>query len=92
MHALRLLYECKEIVSSGRITLPRPERELLIRVRTGQFAREKIVDMANGLFSECEEAAKTSRLPEKVDRAAVSTLLAKVYRRAWDGRGEPTNA
>jgi hypothetical protein len=28
MHTLRLLYECKELVSSGTITLPRPEREI----------------------------------------------------------------
>ena len=92
MHTLRLLYECKEIVSSGCITLPRPERELLIRVRTGKFSREQILDMANGLFSECEEAAKTSSLPEKVDRAAVSNLLAELYRKAWDARRESSNA
>src|SRR5690349_18486322 len=41
MHTLRLLYECKEIVSDGVITLPRPERDFLIRVRTGKYSIEK---------------------------------------------------
>jgi predicted nucleotidyltransferase len=85
MHTLRLLYECKELVSEGTITLPRPERDLLIRVRTGKYSIDKVLAMAQKLFSECEDAAKSSVLPEKVDRGAVSKLLADVYRKAWDG-------
>jgi predicted nucleotidyltransferase len=84
MHVLRLLYECQELVSTGRITLPRPERDLLIRARTGKFSMDKVLTMAQKLFAECEEAARRSALPEKVDRAAVSRLLAKSYREAWN--------
>jgi predicted nucleotidyltransferase len=84
MHVLRLLYECQELVSTGTITLPRPERDLLIRVRTGQRSMDQVLTMAQRLFAECEEAARHSLLPEKVDRTAVSRLLAKAYREAWD--------
>ena len=84
MHVLRLLYECQELVSTGKITLPRPERDLLIRARTGKFSMDKVLTMAQKLFAECEEAARRSALPEKVDRAAVSRLLAKSYRDAWN--------
>jgi predicted nucleotidyltransferase len=84
MHALRLLYECKEIVSEGTITLPRPERDFLIRVRTGKYTMDKVIATANSLFAECEEAAKSSSLPERVDRVAVSRLLAESYQKAWD--------
>jgi predicted nucleotidyltransferase len=84
MHVLRLLYECQELVSTGEITLPRPERDLLIRVRTGKYSMDKVLAMAQRLFAECEEAAKSSALPERVDRAAVSKLLADSYRKAWD--------
>lgn len=84
MHTLRLLYECKELVSEGRITLPRPERDLLIRVRTGKYSVDKVLMMAQKLFSECEEEARSSLLPERVDRSAVSNLLAASYREAWD--------
>jgi hypothetical protein len=44
----------------------------------------KVVPMAQKLFAECGEAAKSSSLPEKVDRAAVSRLLTASYRKAWD--------
>ena len=84
MHVLRLLYECQELVSAGQITLPRPERDLLIRVRTGKYSMDQVLTMAQRLFAECEEAARSSSLPERVDRAAVSHLLADSYRKAWD--------
>jgi predicted nucleotidyltransferase len=83
MHTLRLLYECKELVTEGQITLPRPEREFLVRVRTGKFSMDKVVAMAQKLFTECEQAADASTLPEKVDRAAVSRVIANSYRTAW---------
>jgi hypothetical protein len=84
MHVLRLLYECHELVSTGKITLPRPERDLLIRVRTGKYSMDKVLAMAQKQFANCEEAAKASSLPEKLDRAAVSSLLAQSYRAAWN--------
>lgn len=85
MHVLRLLYECRELVLTGKITLPRPERDLLIRVRTGKYSMDRVLAMAQKEFAECEEAARTSFLPEKIDRAAVSKLLAESYRMHWDG-------
>ena len=83
MHVLRLLYECQELVSTRRITLPRPERDLLIRVRTGKYSIDKVLAMAQKQFADCEAAAKASSLPEKIDRAALSRLLAESYRSAW---------
>src|SRR5229473_1797963 len=86
MHVLRLLYECQELVSTRRITLPRPERDLLIRVRTGKYFIDKVLAMAQKQFAECEAAAKASSLPEKIDRAALSRLLAESYRNAWSAQ------
>jgi uncharacterized protein len=83
MHTLRLLYECKELLSEGRITLPRPERKLLIRVRTEKYSIEKVLEMANKLFSQCDQAIANSELPERVNRAAVSKLIAESYLKAW---------
>ena len=84
MHTLRLLYECKELLFEGTITLPRPERDFLIRVRTGKYSMDKVVAMAQKLFAECEETAEASLLPERVDRGAISLLLTNAYRKAWE--------
>lgn len=52
MHGLRLLYECLELMAHKRITLPRPEKDLLIEVRTGGWALEKVLDHAKELARE----------------------------------------
>jgi predicted nucleotidyltransferase len=87
MHTLRLLYECKELIATGQISLPRPERDFLIRVRTGEFSMERVLEFAQQLFHECETAERDSVLPEAIDRRAVSQLIAAVYREAWQQQG-----
>jgi predicted nucleotidyltransferase len=84
MHTLRLLYECKELMSERRITLPRPEKDFLIRVRTGKYSMEKVLGFAKKLFNECEQSAKESKLPAKVNRVAVSRVVADAYLRSWN--------
>ncbi len=86
MHTLRLLYECEELVSTGSLTFPRPEREFLIRVRTGEFSMDQVLQMANQLFAECKEVEQSSALPEVVDSDGVSSLLASCYREFWASR------
>ena len=91
MHVLRLLNECKELVSTGHITLPRPERDFLIRVRTGRFSMNQVLQMADKLFVECKKAGEeTTALPEAVDIDAVSKLVATCYRELWASQEQIT--
>ena len=86
MHALRLLYECAELMTHCRITLPRPEKDLLIEVRSGDWTFEKVLAHAQRLFKEVENAVESSPLPEKVDRAAISRLVARTHLEFWAKR------
>ena len=80
MHVIRLLNEGIEFIGSGRITLPRPERELLISIRTGEYGSlEKVTNLANQLFVELDRARESSRFPDDVDRKAISNLVAEIY-------------
>jgi uncharacterized protein len=83
MHTLRLLYECIELMSEGRITLPRPERDLLIHVRTGGWTLEKLIQEAYKLFAAAKEAQLHSSLPESIDRQRISRLIADAYMHYW---------
>lgn len=85
MHGLRLLYECLELMNHGRITLPRPEKELLIKVRSGDWTLERVLAHAKELFQEVEDARSKSPLLEKVDRSAISRLIAEVQLHVWCG-------
>jgi len=85
MHVIRLLNEGIELMRSGTITLPRPERELLITIRTGNYGSlERVLTLANTLFLELEEVEAMSGLPEKVDRARISELVSGTYLRFWN--------
>jgi uncharacterized protein len=83
MHGLRLLYECLELMAHRRITLPRPEKDLLIEVRSGSWTLERVLAHAKTLTKEVEEAVLSSQLPERVDRAAISKLVAQVHLDFW---------
>jgi len=84
MHVIRLLNEGIELMRSGTITLPRPEKELLITIRTGNYGSlERVLSLANSLFRELEDAQTKSRLPEKVDRAQISKLVSETYIGYW---------
>jgi len=83
MHGLRLLYECLELMAHKRITLPRPKKDLLVEVRSGEWTLERVLAHAKKLSKEVEEAVANSLLPEKVDRRAVSELVAQVHLEFW---------
>jgi predicted nucleotidyltransferase len=86
MHGLRLLYECIELMKHGRITLPRPEKKLLIEVRSGKWLLKQVLGHAQDLFAEVERAISNSPLPERVDRTAISKLVSKVHLDFWTNR------
>jgi predicted nucleotidyltransferase len=83
MHTLRLLFECAELMKQGTITLPRPEKDLLIEVRTGSWTLERFLREAEQAKLDAESAARTSRLPDAVDEDAISSLIAHTYLRYW---------
>jgi hypothetical protein len=84
MHGLRLLYECLELMRKGAITLPRPEKSLLIEIRSGTWKLEQVLEQAGRLLREIDVAIGSSPLPEKVDQSAISRLVAEAHLEFWD--------
>jgi predicted nucleotidyltransferase len=84
MHCLRLLFECYELMKEGKITLPRPEKEILIEVRSGTWSLERFLDEADAARSAAEVAAASSSLPEEIPRQAISDLIAKTHLHFWE--------
>jgi hypothetical protein len=89
MHTLRLLIEGIELMKEHRVTLPRTnkERELLLEVRRGEWSEERVIRHATRLFSELEQTAARSSLPESVDLKRISDLVGKLYVQNWTTRG-----
>jgi len=84
MHCLRLYFECIELMQEGKISLPRPERDLLIQVRQGHYTLEQFDHMAEDLRHQAEQATLDSSLPSAIRQEPISQLIADVHRKYWD--------
>lgn len=84
MHVIRILVECEDLLSTGWITLPSPEKEMLIQIRKGELTQEWVMRDAEGRIQHIKELATNSTcLPETIDRRMVSRLIAELYREHW---------
>jgi predicted nucleotidyltransferase len=83
MHITRLLYEAKELMEHGRISLPRPEKQLLINIRLGLFKLHELEEMNKRLELEALAAKNASILPDKVNRDAISKFISATYLDYW---------
>ncbi len=88
MHLIRLLGEAKEFVECGEITLPRPNAAELVEIRLGKYELNELFALAKHLQKEASEAKDRSPLPERVDKKAVSRLIAGVYQDFWHSQRE----
>jgi hypothetical protein len=83
VYALPFLVECEELMRTGEITLPSPEKDLLIAIRTGQHTEDWVIREATRRMDVCKEAEEKSPLPPTIDRNFVSQVIAEAYRRHW---------
>lgn len=86
-HMVRLGHQGVELMQTGRITLPMPEREreTVRAVRTGGYTMTEALGMAEELEARLRELLITSPLPEYPDREAADAWLVGAYQRAWRG-------
>jgi hypothetical protein len=76
MHTLRLLDTALDIAGEGALRIRRPDREWLLRVRTGEFDYETLVAIAEEKLEAVRVAFGASALPDVPDRkCAIETLL-----------------
>lgn len=87
MHMIRLAHECVELLRTGQITFPRPERSVLLEIRRGQWAQSQIEQEYLKLETQIHEAERVSVLPKRVDRERVSEILTEAYMEHWRTRG-----
>jgi predicted nucleotidyltransferase len=91
MHALRIAHQGRELLSTGRITLPvaEPERARLMEVRRGEIPLTAVLDRLHEQAAALERDILDVRLREEPDRDRVDQFLVSAYRRTWDGLAAP---
>lgn len=78
-HAVRVNSEGVELLKTGNITFPRPDAELLTKIKTGGFLFEQVSEMITSGVEELIEAEKTSTLQAHPDREWVKDFVYNTY-------------
>lgn len=78
MHTFRLLHMAEEIAREGRVIVKRPDREFLLKIRSGHFSYDELVEMAEVKTEELNELYHKSTLPEKPDEAVANQFLYEI--------------
>lgn len=78
-HAVRVSCEALELLTTGHITLPRPEAALLLKIRKGEIPYQETSDLVHQGLVDIEEALKTTTLPAQPDREFADDLICHVY-------------
>ena len=84
MHIIRLYGEARELMETGKISLPRPNVAELIDIRQGKYTLEQIRSWGRQLESEALAASDKSPLPARINRDKVSEVIAYIYRQFWN--------
>lgn len=78
-HAVRVNNEALELLTTGKITFPRPERELLVRIKQEQVPYEEIAEMIEEGLVKLTEAHEKSVLRDTPDKEWADNFIYEIY-------------
>lgn len=84
-HMLRLGYQGVEFLTTGRITLPMPEREreLVLETKRGEADMNRVLTTVAELEREIADLIDSSPLQLEPDREAVNQFLVEAHLQSW---------
>lgn len=80
MHLCRLISEGEELLTTGKITFPRPDREYLLKVKKGDYSYDEIYELLNSYDEKFNELYEKSPLPYSADFVKVDELCRKIVK------------
>jgi hypothetical protein len=83
MHVFRLLNMAEEIAREHKIRVRRPEREFLLKIRSGAFEYEDLVNQATEQAEKIYELFEKSDLPDAPDEAKAEALLIDIRKKYY---------
>lgn len=78
MHLVRLLRMCREILTTGKVIVKRPDAEELLAIRAGAWEYDRLLEWAESEDAAQELLAKESKLPHSPDRNKLDELCQKL--------------
>jgi hypothetical protein len=78
-HCLRVNGEALELLNTGHITFPRPDRDLLLKVKLGQLPYDEVAEMIEQGLADLYIAHEKSTLRDEPDREWADNFVYEVY-------------
>jgi predicted nucleotidyltransferase len=78
-HAVRIGEQAIELFQTENIVFPRPNKDALIAIKTGQLPYKVVAEMIEDLFVAVEKASAASTLPASVDQEWIDGFVSKVH-------------
>jgi predicted nucleotidyltransferase len=82
MHCVRLIFEGKELLTTGKIEFPLKDRELLLNIRNGNFDLKEVHEMIEQEKNALDNM--TSDLPLTPDRKKLNKFIIETVEEFWD--------
>lgn len=78
-HAVRVNSEAMELLSTGHITFPRPDKELLLKIKLEEMPYEQVAELIEQGLADLYTAHASSTLRDEPDKEWAQSLIYEVY-------------
>lgn len=79
-HAVRAALEVKEIYETGDLIFPLKDRKLLLEIKEGKIALEKVMTFLDTIINKVDEYSVTQPFPEKVNEKYWEDFIVNLYK------------
>jgi uncharacterized protein len=79
-HLFRLITEGEELLTSGYITFPRPDADLLLDIRNGKWTYDQLIEKVENFESKFEYLYENSALPKKPNRKEIDKICVSMVK------------
>ena len=82
-HLVRLIRMCREVLTTGKVLVKRPDREELLAIRNGAWSYEQLINFADSEDIELNNLYNTTNLlPKTPDREKLDNLCIKLVEKS----------
>lgn len=78
-HAVRVNSQAKELLTTHSITFPRPDKDLLLKIKLGQMDYKDVAEIIENGLQEMTALEKTSTLPDAPDMEFCNNFVYETY-------------